>query len=56
MKNLFESFKENFPLILGCMLTVSILDLIGLGGSADIGLGFILSFVLFFGYLIKKML
>lgn len=46
MKKIFESFKKSFPWILGAVILTAILDLVGLGGKADIGLGFILAVVL----------
>lgn len=41
MKNLLKVFVQNVGLFIGLIFFVAIIDLIGLGGKADIGLGFI---------------
>jgi len=50
---IFERFWINFAL----MLFISIIDLIGLGGGGKgIGLGFIVTFLYFLGFIVYKMI
>jgi len=46
IRELLLVIMENIGLILGIIFFVAIIDLIGLGGKADIGLGFIFGFLL----------
>ena len=55
LKKTWELFKERFVWIVVSVFITAILDLIGLGGKSDIGLGFILGFLLFGGFVIYKM-
>lgn len=55
LKKAWEVFKERFVWIIVTVFITAILDLIGLGGKADIGLGFILGFLLFGGFVIYQM-
>lgn len=52
LKKVWESFKEHFVWIIVTVFITAILDLIGLGGKSDIGLGFILGFLLLAGLVI----
>jgi len=56
MKKIIEVLFERFWINFGLMLGISILDLIGLGGDGKgIGLGFIVSFLYFLGWIIYNM-
>ena len=51
MKTIFDNFWYFFC----AMLLVALLDLIGLGADGDFGAGFVLVFLFFVAYIIKKM-
>ena len=48
MKKLLLAIMENIGLIIGLIFFVAIIDLIGLGGSANFGAGFVFGLLIVF--------